>query len=136
MEMIRLQCKCRFRVFEPVAEYRDQCSQILIMCQGEHTHPIPLPTKTPPAIRNEVDDLLRSLDYDLPGLTTRRFLRHPTTVSFLKRRLPDINNPTLSDLHPSLANREHVRTFIQQIQDEKYPQGTGWEGMQSDIVDN
>lgn len=127
-EMIQLKCKSKFRVYQPTEEYREQCSQILLVCSGEHPHPIPLPSKTPSFIRTELDDLIRSLDYDIPDLTTRRFLRHPTTVAFLKKRVPDIQEPMLSDLHPSLANRDHVKAFIQKIQDEMYPHGTGWDG--------
>ncbi|KAJ6528892.1 hypothetical protein B0H19DRAFT_1083230 [Mycena capillaripes] len=49
--MQRLECSVKFRVFEPLEEYRHACPYILITSSGLHTHPIPLPTKTPPAIR-------------------------------------------------------------------------------------
>ncbi|KAJ7122723.1 hypothetical protein C8R46DRAFT_1238174 [Mycena filopes] len=94
-----------------------------------HTHPIPLPTKTPPHIRDELFDLMINMDHDLPDLTPRRFLRHPTTDSFLRKRLPGVHNPTLLDLHPSLANRDHIRAYIVQAQNSIFPEGTGWEGL-------
>lgn len=37
--------------------------------------------------------------------------------------------PTLSDLHPSLANLDHVRRLINMLRLEKYPHGTGFDGM-------
>ncbi|KAJ7571962.1 hypothetical protein C8J56DRAFT_810142, partial [Mycena floridula] len=37
--------------------------------------------------------------------------------------------PTLSDLHPSLVNREHLWSYITQVQDKMFPHGTDWAGM-------
>lgn len=84
--------------------------------------------KIPSFIRTEIFDLLHSIGPDVPDLTPRRFLRHPVTQSFLKKRLGDISNPMLADLHPSLANRDHLRSYISTVQDEMFPAGTGWEG--------
>ncbi|KAJ7892031.1 hypothetical protein B0H14DRAFT_2185801, partial [Mycena olivaceomarginata] len=58
----------------------------------------------------------------------RRFVRHPTTDAFLRKRLPGIPNPTLLDLHSSLGNRDHIRTYISQAQENIFPNRTGWEG--------
>ena len=127
-EMMQLRCKCTFRSFEPLEEYRHCCPQILVICRGAHTHPIPLPTKTLPLIQAELVGLLESLDQDLPDLTTQCFLRHSVTVAHLQRRLPAINNPNLADLHISLANRDHVKTYIRQVQKCCFPFGTGWKG--------
>lgn len=121
-------CRCKFRVFEPLPEYRESCPRILVVCHGEHQHPIPLPSKTPPAIRSEIFSLLEAVEQDLPDLTPRRLIRHPATIAFLRQRLPHIHNPTLSDLHPSLANRDHIRTYILKAQEDIFPAGTGWKG--------
>ncbi|KAJ7676899.1 hypothetical protein DFH06DRAFT_976937 [Mycena polygramma] len=132
LEMQQLKCESKFRIFEPLEEYRVLCPRILVVCHGEHTHPIPLPTKTPPSIRAELFELLAALDHDLPDLTPRRFLRHPTTHSFLRKRLPNVHNPTLLDLHSSLGNRDHIRAYILQAQNDiqtVFPEGTGWEGL-------
>jgi hypothetical protein len=133
-EMTRLNCQSTFRSFEPLEEYRHVCPQILIICRGEHTHPIPLPTKTPPSICAEISKLLQSLDQDLPDLTPHRFLRHSVTLAYLQKRCPAINNPNLADLHISLANREHVKTYILQVQKRCFPFGTGWKGMYGIVV--
>jgi hypothetical protein len=135
-EMERLQCKSRFRIYEPLEEYRVACPKVLVVCHGEHPHPIPLPTKTPPSIRSEIIHLLQKLDSDLPDLTARRFLRHPTTRAFLQDRLPHIREPTLVDLHSSLANRDHRRAYILQVQSTSFPFGTGWDGTLMNHIDH
>lgn len=126
--MAHLKCQSTFSCFEPSEEYRASCPRVLVVCHGAHTHPIPLPTKTPPAIHAEVFDLLESLDQDLTDLTPRRFLRHSVTLAYLQKRLPKLTNPTLADLHISLANREHVNAYILQVQEHCFPLGTGWNG--------
>ena len=132
-EMMQLHCKCTFRSFEPLEEYRHLCPRILVICRGEHAHPIPLPTKTPPSIQADIVDLLESLDQDLPDLTPRRFLRHSVTTAYLRKCFPAINNPNLADLHISLANRDHIKTYIIQVQKRCFPLGTGWAGSNSYI---
>lgn len=127
-ELIHLECRSRFRVYQPLKEHRSSCPWVLITCHGEHTHPIPLPTKTPPPIKETIFDILRSLSHNLPDLTPRRFLRHSATNAFLRSKFPDIPNPTIIDLHPSLGNRDHLRSFISAVQKEQFPMGTGWDG--------
>lgn len=85
--------------------------------------------KTPPPIRAEVFELLETLDQDLPDITPRRFIRHPVVFAYLRKRLPALMHPTLADLHISLANREHLKAFISQVQLQYYPHGTGWKGV-------
>lgn len=126
-----LSCGTKFRTFEPLEEYRRECPYIFVTIKGEHPHPIPLPQKTPPVIRSEIFNLLANLEEDLPDLTTRRFLRHSTTKAYLRRRFPGIPQPTLIDLHVSLANRDHLRSYIERAKAKYFPAGTGWEGRSS-----
>ncbi|KZP03707.1 hypothetical protein FIBSPDRAFT_768547 [Athelia psychrophila] len=127
--LTHLSCKSTFRCFEPLEPYRRACPRVLVVCQGAHTHPIPLPIKTPPAIRAEVIELLETLDQDLPDITPRRFIRHPVVFAYLRKHLPTLTHPTLADLHISLANREHLKAFINQVQLQRYPHETGWKGL-------
>ncbi|KAJ7730898.1 hypothetical protein DFH07DRAFT_756061 [Mycena maculata] len=127
--MERLGCCVKFRVYEPLEEFRTQCPYILITSSGAHTHPIPLPTRTPPSICAQVFQLLEDLGEDLPDITPRRFIRHPIVRAFLTSKFPQIPRPTLSDLHISLANRSHLKAFIKQIKELHYPLGTGWEAV-------
>ncbi|KIM36354.1 hypothetical protein M413DRAFT_449233 [Hebeloma cylindrosporum] len=128
-EMVICPCPVKFRIYEPLPDYREECPWVLVVCPGEHSHPIPIPSKTPPSIRAEIFQLLDSLESDLSDLTPRRFLRHPSVKIFLKKRLPRLLNPMLLDLHPSLGNRDHLRGYIKLVQDKKFPAGTGWEGI-------
>ncbi|KZP03615.1 hypothetical protein FIBSPDRAFT_768689, partial [Athelia psychrophila] len=128
-EMVHLQCQSTFRCFEPLEGYRAACPRVLIVCRYSHTHPIPLPTKTPPSIRQQVFSLLSSIEQDLPDLTSRRFLRHSVTRAYLHDHFPTTPSPSLADLHISLANRAHVNTYIVQVQNRCFPLGTGWKGL-------
>lgn len=127
-ELVRLKCNSALQVYEPLPEYRVHCPRILVICQKEHTHPIPLLTKTPPSIRRKIIELCTSLQQDLADLTPRRLLCHATTDRFLREMLPDIKDPAMIDLHPSLGNKDHLRSFIVKAQELYFPHGTGWEG--------
>lgn len=104
------------------------CPWALVISQYAHEHPIPIPSRTPPTILREITAILGRLGHALPDLTPRHFLRHPILQLFLKDRLPELSNPMLLDLHPSLANRDHLRHYINEVRDQFFPSGTGWEG--------
>ncbi|KAF9243075.1 hypothetical protein BU15DRAFT_86510 [Melanogaster broomeanus] len=127
--MTRLTCHSLFRVYQPLEEHRKTCPKVLIVCSGQHTHPIPLPTKTPPTIRSEIFSILHDMDYDLPDMTPRRFLRHPSVLRYVEHQLSNCRSPSLTDIHISLANRDHLRSYITQVQKSSFPFGTGWQGM-------
>ncbi|KAF9029442.1 hypothetical protein BDZ89DRAFT_1249203 [Hymenopellis radicata] len=111
-EMIHAPCQVKFRMWEPTAEYRSRCPFILVTVRGLHEHPVPLPQKTPPRLRNVLFDLFQKTGSDLADLTARRFLRHPILLSFLKEAFPTATSATLADLHKGF-----------------YPFGTGWKGI-------
>lgn len=129
LEMELLPCKCRFKAYVPLVRYRKECSKILVVVKGVHHHPIPLPAKTPPAIKEEILQLLPRFQEDLPDLTPRRFLRNPIVKSYLAVKFPHLLNPTLSDVHISLANRSHLKVYIDQVREALFPHGTDWKGM-------
>lgn len=115
-------------MFEPLPKYRKACPFVLLVTHGAHHHPIPLPTKTPPLIRKTLTEFLTTLAEDVADLTPRRLLRHPALHSHLKSHLPTISSPTLSDLHVSLANKAHLKHYINEVKEQCFPVGTGWEG--------
>ncbi|KAF5366384.1 hypothetical protein D9758_009754 [Tetrapyrgos nigripes] len=124
-----VQCKSKFRQYVPLEEYRAECPFILIVCSGVHEHPIPLPLKTPTRVKSELYTLLGKLDVDLADMTPRRFLRHPVVKAYLVDRFPLLNSPTVSDLHISLANRSHLKVYIDAVKTQCFPEGTGWKGL-------
>jgi hypothetical protein len=81
--MDRLPCNCKVNACVPLAEYRAECPKVLVVAKGAHRHPIPLPIKTPRAVKTEILDLLPRFQEDLPDLTPRRFLRNPIVKSYL-----------------------------------------------------
>ncbi|KAJ3765016.1 hypothetical protein FB446DRAFT_795477 [Lentinula raphanica] len=129
-EMITLSCRCIFHIYEPLPDFRRQCPKVLVICSGEHTHPIPASTKTPPELRATILDLLcTSMVKELPEMTPRRFLRHPIVQDFIRSQVPFLRQPQLSDVHPSLNNNDHLRAYISLAQKVVFPAGTGWEGL-------
>ncbi|KAJ3834076.1 hypothetical protein F5878DRAFT_697457 [Lentinula raphanica] len=128
-KLISLECRCTFREYAPLEEYRIYCPYILITSKGPHSHPIPLPEKTPRVVKTELDSLFKQLEVDLADLTPRRFLRHPILQSFLSTRYPMLRNPMLSDLHISLSNRSHLKVYIEHAKNTHFPEGTGWKGL-------
>ncbi|KAJ7722544.1 hypothetical protein B0H14DRAFT_2642118 [Mycena olivaceomarginata] len=116
LPMCTLSCNTKFTLYEPLEQFRLACPYVLLVSKGDHPHPIPLPRKTPPQIKDDLLEVLKSLDGDLVDLTPRRFLRHPILQAYLRQKFPQLPNPTLSDLHSSLANREHLRVYIKNSQ--------------------
>lgn len=128
-ELISLECRCPFREYEPLEEYRAVCPYVLVTSKSPHSHPIPLPEKTPRTVKTELGKLFEQLSYDLADITPRRFLRHPIVQCYLSTRFPLLHNPMLSDLHISLSNRSHLKVYIDSAKKTHLPQGTGWKGM-------
>ncbi|KAJ7883470.1 hypothetical protein B0H14DRAFT_2339495 [Mycena olivaceomarginata] len=61
----------------------------------------------------------------------KRFLRHPVVKSYLQREFPNVFNPTLIELHTSLANRAHLKAYITAAKVDLFPAGAGWKGLVS-----
>ncbi|KAJ6450017.1 hypothetical protein C8R47DRAFT_1230425 [Mycena vitilis] len=126
-ELRHLDCAVKFRIWFPVDKHR--CPFVLVTSSGTHRHPIPLPEKTPQRAHLHITCLLRSLRHDLPNMTPHHFLCHPTVKTFLADLFPDLANPTLCALHPSLANRAHLGAYITLARRDHFPRGTDWEGV-------
>ncbi|KAK0494949.1 hypothetical protein EDD18DRAFT_1354944 [Armillaria luteobubalina] len=108
-EMVRLSCSSRFTVIRPEDGYWKECPKILLICHSPHTHPIPLPTTTPVQIKVEIKALI---------LTNR-----------VKELCPAVEEPTVVHLHPSLANLDHIASYIHTEVKAALPHGTGWDGV-------
>ncbi|KAL0057790.1 hypothetical protein AAF712_015556 [Marasmius tenuissimus] len=127
-ELQTLPCESKFSVYEPYPEYRQQCPWILLVCRGPHTHAVPALTKTPNTVRTAILSFLDKLD-DLANLTTRRLIRSDAAKVFLQAQLPLLSEPTFIDLHCSLNNRDHLQAMINHAQSQRFPDGTGWQGL-------
>ncbi|KAF9518977.1 hypothetical protein BS47DRAFT_1358602 [Hydnum rufescens UP504] len=127
LPLVRLDCNCMMCMYTP--RDLESCPFIAIVMSGPHTHPIPLPTKTPCIIREVIDSWLSSMGPDLPDATPHHFSHYPSVVYALKTLLPQVPMPTLMDLHLSLGNHDHIHVFINVKKDEMYPFGTDWKGV-------
>ncbi|KAK0470828.1 hypothetical protein IW261DRAFT_1425665 [Armillaria novae-zelandiae] len=128
-EMVRLPCSSHFTVVRPEDGYWEECPKILLICHSPHTHPIPLPTTTPVQIKAEIKALIRSLEHELADMTPRRFCRHPAVINRVKELCPAVEEPTVVHLHPSLANLDHIASYIHNEVKAALPHGTGWDGV-------
>lgn len=66
--------------------------------------------------------------------TPRKIVIDSGFMDGLRRHLGwnHILDPSLSDLHPSLGNLDHVRRLIDDIKRTEFPKGTGFEGLNID----
>ncbi|KAJ3860037.1 hypothetical protein EV359DRAFT_49934, partial [Lentinula novae-zelandiae] len=127
--LVSMECHCTFREYEPLEDYRASCPYILITSKGPHSHPIPLPQKTPRKAKLVLESLFEKMEVELADLTPRKFLRHPVTQCYLSSHFPMLRNPMLSDLHISLSNRSHLKVYIERAKKAHFPEGTGWKGI-------
>ncbi|KAG6374217.1 hypothetical protein JVT61DRAFT_4875 [Boletus reticuloceps] len=126
-------CAARYHVYVPHDLHA--CPQILILCQSPHSHPPPAPVKTPPPLKDLFNELLLLMKWKLADATPRRIFLDTAFVEGLQRtlgwdRVAVGREATLTDLHPSLANLDHVRRLINTLRTQQYPCGTGFEGAQ------
>ncbi|KAK0429591.1 hypothetical protein EV421DRAFT_1914379 [Armillaria borealis] len=128
-EMVHQPCSTRFTVIRPEDGYWEACPKILLLCHSPHTHPIPFPTTMPVHIKSEIKVLIRSLEHELADMIPRRFCRHPAVVNRVKQLCPDEEEPTLTHIHPSLANLDHIASYIHTEIKACLPKGTGWDGV-------
>ncbi|KAG2116152.1 hypothetical protein DEU56DRAFT_748432 [Suillus clintonianus] len=121
-------CTAKFDIYVP--EDLPACPQVVVICHNPHSHPPPAPVKTPPSLVNLFLSLLLDMDWQLADATPRRIVLDSGFMKGLRMALGWVadRSPCLSDIHPSLANLDHVRHLINVFRFEKYPLGTGFEG--------
>ncbi|KAK0449904.1 hypothetical protein EV421DRAFT_1704284 [Armillaria borealis] len=126
MPMVHLKCNSKFWVYHPQKEHRRECPHILVVCHTAHTHSIPILFTTLEHIQSSLQRIAQSLDHDLPDITPRHFMRHSILRAFLRNEFPHLQEPMLTDMHPSLANLDHLGSIISAIAKKEFPSGTGW----------
>jgi len=125
-------CSATFQIFVP--HDITACSRIVILCRNPHSHPPPVPGKTPPALKGIFFDLLSLLKWKLADTTPCRIFLDTAFIEGLQQALSWDpvhygRNVTLPDLHPSFANLDHMRRLINTMRKDYYPRGTGYDGM-------
>ncbi|KAF8582842.1 hypothetical protein K439DRAFT_1350218 [Ramaria rubella] len=109
----------------------NSCPYVLLVCRNPHSHVNPKPSKTPQAVLDVFNSLLKDLGWKLADATPRRIILDSAFVNGLRRALGwvELCDPTLGDLHPSLSNADHAAQMINKLRDRHYPQGTSLEGV-------
>ena len=124
-------CKAVYDIFVP--NKLEECPRVVVICKNVHNHRAPAPVNTPPPLVDVLKGLLLDMDWLLADATPRRIILDSGFMRGLRRALgwSAQLSPTLSDLHPSLTNLDHLRRIINVLRTEKYPDGTGFEGNDS-----
>lgn len=105
--------------------------QTALVTSGSHSHPPPRRTKTPPIFVDYLNELLLDLDWRIADANLRQVTTDRQVTNRLRQILGKDDShvvPTLSDLHPSFSNLDHVNLYVQQARLLKFPFGTDWEG--------
>lgn len=107
-------------------------SWIAIVCRRPHNHPPPEPCKTPEPYRRILYHILQGMGRRLAGASCLGVSRDPQVIALLRGYLnwpsESLLDPTLIDLHPSLANLDHLEYLIKIIKSRDFPDGMGWKG--------
>ncbi|KZV93882.1 hypothetical protein EXIGLDRAFT_767640 [Exidia glandulosa HHB12029] len=122
-------CNAQFRIFEPLDLHAHP--YILVVCTNPHSHPPPERSMTPPLLRDALRMLLLDMRWQLADATPRRIIRDSGFMSNLRGLLDwkdPVEDPVLSDLHPSLGNLDHLAYLIDDVRKPLYPLGTDFQG--------
>ncbi|KAG2742423.1 hypothetical protein P692DRAFT_20821992 [Suillus brevipes Sb2] len=121
-------CQSQLNIYVPVDLIA--VPHIAIMCRNPHSHPPPAPIKTPILLVDLFRSLLMDMDWELADATPRRILCDSGFMRGLRTALGWTldRSPTLADLHPSLANLDHVHRLMYKFCRDKYPMWTDFQG--------
>ncbi|KAF8997022.1 hypothetical protein BDQ17DRAFT_1249116, partial [Cyathus striatus] len=128
-------CPVRFSIYTP--NDLDTCPFIVIISRNLHNHARPLAVKTPPAIKDVFHSMLVDLDWKLADTTPRKLVVDAGFTKSLRQYLnwELVVDPSISELHPSLGNFDHVRRLINDIRKSRFPEGTGFSGTHKLLVE-
>ncbi|KIJ23167.1 hypothetical protein M422DRAFT_276315 [Sphaerobolus stellatus SS14] len=109
-----------------------------MVCRNPHSHPDPRATRTPKAIEELFNSLLDTLGWKLADATPRKIILDAAFMTGLRKILGwhGLQDPSLSDLHPSLGNFDHTARLINKLRLEQFPDGTGFQGILAMIEEN
>lgn len=106
------------------------CPSIAVISINPHTHLPPAPVKTPASLEAVFTDLLYGMGWRLADATPHHIMLDSGFRTGLQQHLGHKSeNIDLSDLHPSLANLDHVRYIVSKARNQKFPSGTGFNGI-------
>ena len=92
-----------------------------IVCFGEHNHPPPPQRRIPPAVKDEIVNIIKF--FGTGEATARRIVASPILPIMLNGKT------TLSQEHISLINQGVINYLIRKGQCKEYPHGTDFLGV-------
>lgn len=128
------QCTAKFDIYLP--NDLSACPRVLVICRNPHSHPPPMPVKTPPPLLDIFTSLLTNMDWKLADATPLKIVLDSNFIYGLRKHLgwSNLFDPALSDLHPSLGNLDHSRRQINLLRNRFFPSGTGLAGAHIEAV--
>lgn len=125
-------CTARFYSYVPESpEDFTHSPYAVLICENPHNHPDPSPISTPPPFESVLNGLLHEQGWQIANATPRRLATNQKFLAGLRTQLaepPLDREPILADLHPSFANADHTRVYIDKVRLAHYPHGTDFEG--------
>ncbi|KIJ27110.1 hypothetical protein M422DRAFT_271724 [Sphaerobolus stellatus SS14] len=129
-------CSAHFEVYYP----NDNATNtwIVMICHNPHLHSDPQATQTPKPIKDIFMTLLDTLEWRLADTAPRKIILDSAFMIGLRKALNwnGLQDPSLSDLHPSLGNVDHVACLINKLRLDRFPNGTGFEGILAMVEEN
>ncbi|KAH7903935.1 hypothetical protein BJ138DRAFT_1019827 [Hygrophoropsis aurantiaca] len=123
-------CQSKYDIYVP--NDLSKCPHVVVICMNPHSHPPPAPIKTPPPLVDLFRSILLRMEWKLADATPRRIVLDSGFMQGLRQELgwslSTDRDPSLHDLHPSLGNLDHVRRLINTLRNERFPNGTGFDG--------
>lgn len=123
-------CPVIFEFFYAMdTEERRKHPFVILVCRNKHSHSPPSPLKTPPRELAKLQTLLLHMKWSLAEATPRKILNDSGFMMGLRQIMnwECEREPSLSDLHPSLANSSHVQRIIDALRKRYFYNGNGFE---------
>ena len=103
-------CQTIYDIFVP--NNLADCPQVVVVSRNPHSHPPPLPVKTPFSLVQLFQSLLLQLKWKLADATPRRIMLDSGFMQGFRQAIGWMDrhcDPSLQLLHPSFGNLDHVR---------------------------
>ena len=118
-------CPTRYEIYIP--NNLQKHPEIVLISRNPHSHPNPSPIKTPESLKKVLVSLIEDTGWRLADMTPRKLSLDTGFMSSLRKILnwDNIQDPSLSKLHPSLGNLDHRARIIDSLREIHFPAGTG-----------
>lgn len=129
-KLVQLPAKCPTSYLIYTPHDLMACPSIAVISVNPHSHPPPAPIKTPTSLEAVFTDLLHGMGWRLADATPCPIMLDLGFRAGLQKHLgSESENIDLSDLHPSLANLDHIHYIVSKVCNQRLPHGIGFTGV-------